>query len=566
MSTKRTRTLLVLAGVAIALAGASLAACGASGEASDAGVKPDGGTQDATVHDGGVTDTGNPSFGDVILNTDVGTVAPIPTTCTESQQRNSYIGCDYWPTVTLNPVYTQFDYAVAVSNPQTQAVTVTVTGGALAQTLTVTVPANSVQAIPLPWVPALKGPQFDVNTAVGDPGPSRIVAKGAYHLTTDYPVSVYQFSALEYEIDAGAPCPGYGDAGAGAHCYSYSNDASLLLPATVVTGDYGIVAWPSFGGTPGFMAITATQDGTHVTVFPAGHVQGVPDAGPAYMVRGDSYTYTLNQGDVLEMFSAIGDVNKANYTSDLSGSIVQADKPVVTYAGHGCTFIPENKKACDHLETSMFPVETLGTQFIVPLPHTPHGENVWVRIMGLYDNTIVAFDPPVSGYAGAVLNVGDVMDLPNVDKSFAAVANGRINVVEYLQGEYANWPADAGDPTPDLGDPSECPSVPLQQYRSTYTFLAPKTYSENWIDVITPVNNTVTLDGTDIPQNQFSQVGNQPFYVAHVQLDNTKEGHEIHGIFPFGLLVYGYGSRTSYMYPGGLDLHVVSIPPPPPVK
>jgi len=27
--------------------------------------------------------------------------------------------------------------------------------------------------------------------------------------------------------------------------------------------------------------------------------------------------------------------------------------------------------------------------------------------------------------------------------------------------------------------------------------------------------------------------------------------------------VYGYGSRTSYMYPGGLDLRIVAIPPPP---
>ena len=405
-----------------------------------------------------------------------------------------------------------------------------------------------------------------MNTVPSDPGPSRIVPKGAYHLSTDFPVSVYQFSALEYEIDAGAPCPGYGDGGAGPHCYSYSNDASLLLPSNVATGDYGVVGWPSFGATPGFFTVTATEDNTKVTVYPAGQTQGVPDAGPPVMVRGDSYTYSLNQGDVLEMFSALGDVHKAVYASDLSGSIIQADKPVMTFAGHGCTFIPENKKACDHLESSMFPVEVLGTQFIATLPHTPHGEHVWVRIMGLYDSTLVGFDPPIMGYQGALLNTGDVMDIPDVDKSFAIVANGRINVVEYLQGEYANWPADAGTPSPDQGDPSECPAVPLQQYRSTYTFLAPKTYAENWIDVITPVNNTVTLDGTDIPQNQFAQVGGQPFYVAHVQLSNTQEGHEIHGTFPFGLLVYGYGSRTSYMYPGGLDLHIVAIPPPPPVK
>jgi len=552
--------------VACAFACGAIVACGGDDNKGQPDASFDAGTVDATVDAQQPQDSGI-SFQDVTLSLDSGTTSPIPTTCAESISRDSYIGCDYWPTVTLNPVYTQFDYAVAVANPQaSQAVTVTVTGGALTQTLTVQVPAGSVQSIPLPWVPALKGPQFDVNTVVGDPGPSRIVPGGAYHLTTDYPVSVYQFSALEYEIDAGAPCPGYGDAGAGPHCYSYSNDASLLLPTNVATGDYGVVAWPSFGSTPGFMAITATQDATNVTVYPAGQTQGVPDAGPSVMVRGDSYTYQLNAGDVLEMFSALGDVTKAVYASDLSGSIVQADKPIMTWGGHGCTFIPENKKACDHLESSMFPVETLGTQFIASLPHTPHGEHVWVRIMGLYDSTLVGFDPPIMGYQGALLNVGDVMDLSDVDQSFAIVANGRINVVEYLLGEYANWPDDAGTPNPDEGDPSECPAVPLQQYRSTYTFLAPTTYTENWIDVLTPQGNTITLDGTDIPQNSYTQVGGQPFYTAHVQLSNAQANHEIHGIFPFGLLVYGYGSRTSYMYPGGLDLHIVSVPPPPPVN
>jgi hypothetical protein len=561
---KSKRIAVLMAGVVSIVAFGTMAACGSGGSGTpDASV--DAGA-DATVAD--VSNDQGIGFGDVMLSTDTGTTSPIPTTCAESQQQGSYIGCDYWPTVTLNPVYTAFDFAVAVSNPQaSQVVTVTVTGGALTSNIVVTVQPQSVQAINLPWVPALKGPQFDVNTAVGDPGPSRIVTGGAYHLTTDYPVSVYQFSALEYEIDAGPPCPGYGEAGAGPHCYSYSNDASLLLPTNVVTGDYGIVGWPSFGGTPGFLAVTATQDGTNVTVYPSDQMQGVPDAGPPVMVRGDSYTYALNTGDVLEMFSAIGDVNSPTYAFDISGSIIQADKPVITYAGHGCTFIPADKRACDHLESSMFPVETLGTQFIASLPHTPHGENVWVRIMGLYDSTLVGFDPPMMGYQGALLNTGDVMDIQEADASFAIVANGRINVVEYLQGEYANWPADAGDPNPDLGDPSECPAVPLQQYRSTYTFLAPGTYAENWIDVISPQGNTVTLDGTDIPMSAYSQVGSQPFYTAHVQLPNGgSQGHEIHGIFPFGLLVYGYGSRTSYMYPGGLDLHIVAVPPPPPVN
>jgi hypothetical protein len=214
----------------------------------------------------------------------------------------------------------------------------------------------------------------------------------------------------------------------------------------------------------------------------------------------------------------------------------------------------------------MFPVQTLGTQYVVSLPHTPHGEHQWVRILGLYANTTVAFDPPVSGTNGAVLNTGDVLDLNDVASSFAILANGRILVTQYMYGEYATVP-EGGTPNPDLGDPSESPAITLTQYRSSYTFLAPHTYTENWIDVLAPLGATVALDGVTIPASAFTQVGGQPFGVAHQLLPPTgSDGHEIHGNAPFGLVVYGYGSRTSYMYPGGLDLRVVVVPPPPPPK
>ena len=36
--------------------------------------------------------------------------------CAPAQLGSSYIGCDYLPTVTINPVYTGFNFAVAVSN------------------------------------------------------------------------------------------------------------------------------------------------------------------------------------------------------------------------------------------------------------------------------------------------------------------------------------------------------------------------------------------------------------------------------------------------------------------
>jgi hypothetical protein len=150
-----------------------------------------------------------------------------------------------------------------------------------------------------------------------------------------------------------------------------------------------------------------------------------------------------------------------------------------------------------------------------------------------------------------------------VTQPFAVHANGRIFVAHYELGEFSTLPDDAGVPAIDLGDPSECPAITISQYRSTYTFLAPSSYAQNWIDVVAPAGATVTLDGTTIPAGDFQPVGSQPFAVAHEQLPPGQQGHSASGTQPFGLYVYGYGSRTSYMYPGGLDLRVQYVPPPP---
>ena len=264
------------------------------------------------------------------------------------------------------------------------------------------------------------------------------------------------------------------------------------------------------------------------------------------------------------MFSDTGDIHTPSYTQDLSGTILHADQPVVTYGGHGCTFIPEHKKACDHLESSMFPVQSLGTDYIVTMPHTPHGEGEWVRIMAFYDNTKIVFDPPVSGTNGAVLNVGDVLDLPSVSQPFAVHANGRIFVAHYELGEFSTLPDDAGVPTPDLGDPSECPAitdlaVPFDVHLPGPQLLRRELDRRGGAgggdgDASTGRRSPRATSSRSAASRSPSPTSSSP---------PGSQGHSASGSQPFGLYVYGYGSRTSYMYPGGLDLRVQVIPPPP---
>ena len=49
-----------------------------------------------------------------------------PVDCEEAKTSKSYVGCDYWPTVTPNAVWSIFDYAVVVANTGTKDASVTI--------------------------------------------------------------------------------------------------------------------------------------------------------------------------------------------------------------------------------------------------------------------------------------------------------------------------------------------------------------------------------------------------------------------------------------------------------
>src|SRR6188508_1891023 len=40
----------------------------------------------------------------------------IPKTCAEAANARTYVGCEFWPTVTANPVWVEFDPVVVVAN------------------------------------------------------------------------------------------------------------------------------------------------------------------------------------------------------------------------------------------------------------------------------------------------------------------------------------------------------------------------------------------------------------------------------------------------------------------
>jgi hypothetical protein len=494
-----------------------------------------------------------------------------PTTCAEAASSNSYVGCDYWPTVLANNVWSIFDFAVVVANTGSTEADITVTGPN-GFTQTANVPANQLTKIYLPWVSELKGPDTD---SCGDAMPltaSVLSHGGGYHLVSSVPVTVYQFNALEYKGEGGPSgknwdsCPGTtmtcdeDDMPIG--CLSYSNDASLLLPSTAMTGNYRVMGehgWSEQAddgsGSQDIMgayfAVTATQDNTDVTVQISSTGRVLAGTGIAATEANGILKFSLNAGDVAEVVGDLGD------QVDLSGSLINATKPVQLLTGIPCIYQPEGSPSCDHIESSVFPAETLGKHYVVSPPTAPNGNVVGhvVRFYGNVDGTHLTFTPSMPSGCKATLDAGEVVDCGVVQGSFDVSGDHEFGVGTFMLG------GSLLDPDSAEGDPSESMVIAVEQYRTRYVFLAPDDYDISYVDIVTPSGNSITLDGNPVSQAPTTITSSYGVIRKKITGGGAGGSHVLTATSPVSIQVIGYGTATSYQFPGGLNLNSIATAP-----
>ncbi len=179
-------------------------------------------------------------------------------------------------------------------------------------------------------VPA--GAQIFQSTGVGS----------SFHITTDVPVVSYQINP-------------YGGGSAAV------TGASLLLPTSVWDTNYVAVTAapydPEINATGAGVNIApsiniiAAEDGTQITLLPSVAVDGggTLPAGAANAL----YTFTLDRGQ------------QAQFTQpgDLTGTVIQSNKPIGLMAGHPCMRTPLGVGYCDHGEQMIPPVKALGNEY-----------------------------------------------------------------------------------------------------------------------------------------------------------------------------------------------------------
>ncbi len=478
----------------------------------------------------------------------------LPTTCSEAAQAHGYVGCEFWPTVTPNLVWSIFDFAVLVANPGQTAASVTVTRNGAVST-SATVQPGKLATLYLPWDMTLKGADSDNCGSVTASGATLRVDHGAYRLTSTVPVAAYQFNALEYQPSGGpvnkdwSACPGTqtcASSFAAVGCFAYSNDASLLLPTTSLGTSYrvaGLGGWSAASVGP-FLSVTATSDATNVTLQMPASTALVSGAGIS-AAAGGTATFSMNAGDVVEL--------SAPPTGDFSGALVSADKAVQLVTGMSCVQAPIGTQACDHVEETVLPATALGKHYVVAVPTGPHGTPVAhvVRLYGHVDGTTLTYPSGMPAGAPTSLSAGQVADLGQVTQDFEIAGNQPFAVASILVGGALLDPGAASGS--QEGDPSLSFVAPSEQYRKTYVLASANNYDSSYLDVVALNQASLTLDGNPVTATP-TAIGASGTEVYRIQLDATSGAHTLVADQPVGLSVTGYGLYTSYAYPAGMDV------------
>lgn len=500
--------------------------------------------------------------------------------CAEAERTSSNVGCEYWATPLANTAEldrTVFDFRVVVANPNDAAANVRITRAG-AEVWSGTVDAHGLSEIPLPWIDAQ-------SFGIGEGSWNSIVTPGgAYRITSDVPVIASQFNPFEYNVGS---------------TFSYTNDATLLFPTHVLTGDYvGLSYAPlsrrtgSEGGIGGgsfdtiryggYVAVVGTSpEPTRVEVTARGNVAGDASGRFPATPSGGSFAFMLQQGEVVHIAAApppecgpgrpgfveqrdcetvpiFGEMCDIFQTCkedqhDLTGTRIFADHPVAVFGGHVCAYVPTSAQACDHLEEQLPPIQSWGRAYVsAPMGDgSTNGVNI-VRVLPAFESTTVTVTPPQGGVSGGTISPGTYLEF-EVTSPFEVRGDRAILVAQYIRGQYATTPESA------RGDPAITVLVPAEQYRDEYTFILPSSYrpdtnGQNHLLIVRPPGLELMLDGAPVSATWQTIAGRE---IGVVPLAGGT--HAIRGADAFGLVAYGLGSFTSYATPAGLNLEPITI-------
>jgi hypothetical protein len=439
--------------------------------------------------------------------------------CADAERnRTSFVGCLFY-TVEADNVASDVDAATSflVTNPGVEAAKVTLQqplgGGAWSAPAPISVPGGKSARLPAPG---------GLQVTAGGSTP-----RGGLRLTSNRPVTVAQI-----ESDDGTQS-------------ALSSGGTMLLPAHVLGPHYFAITYPqvqtpalaSTAGMPtgaGRVLVVGTQESTNVTLTVPPNASAILMDGLPPSMRGVQQTYTLGDGDVVQIWSA-------NEGDDLSGTEINADKPVAVFSGNMTTTYGRTADGIhtpDMAHEQMPPVFAWSLKWVAAsLPPQAGtcdallgaGVSLWRFIVAMPRTRVDIMGPAGPIIMGATLDPGHVLELP-LKGDFVANASGPLLVTQGIDCE----------PTLSL-------AISADKLLQDLRFAVLPSFDQ-MIAVARLIGDPVMLDGTTLDASMFVRVGGG-FEVARVTLPVCPASqqtctHRLQG--RFGMTLRGMDVVASY--------------------
>lgn len=321
-------------------------------------------------------------------------------------------------------------------------------------------------------------------------------------------------------------------------------DQALALPLDVLGQSYIVMSKPPTQPKGSEYIVVATQNSTSIGIE--------PNSGSPFQVllnRGEGFLVTSDQ--------------------DLSGSMINADKPVVVVNGNKCANVPEGTSYCEHLYEMAIPVHYWKTEILARnLPRALEGDGArktYYQILASQDNTEIF----LNGQSLGTYNAGFALELSRTGSQVANhfSANKPIFIVQYMNSicdEFSGHEScsDIGatvEPSA-FGDPSMTNLVPIGQFHHVYSFYRVSGGAQpgyQWLNIIAATddvqNGSVLLDGVPIDKSYFTAFSTKPEY-SHASIPIIQSGlHSSHSAQGHSITIIYLGWHMAFTSPAGIQ-------------
>ena len=315
----------------------------------------------------------------------------------------------------------------------------------------------------------------------------------------------------------------------------FVTEGYLGIPVSVLGTEYIIMSYPSTSANfgRGLFGFVATEDSTTVMFTLSTDVDT--------FYAGIPYSIMLHAGQSYQL-------KTTTTNSDLTGSMIESDKPISVFGGHRCADIPINEEFCNHLIEQLPAVSAWGKTYFTSSLATRLSGDLF-RVLGAEDDTRIY----VNDMAVDTLDRGEFYETSLPSDSFNKINSDKaIYVAQFSKGTSTDGVT---------GDPFMMNVPPFENFSGNSIFTIP--YFEfdeiNYVNIITPSYGVgaIRLNGDTIPSDSFEMISGTPY--AGVRLAIAQEAHvlESDGI-PFGAIVYGYDDFDSYGYPSAQFLSPIA--------